>query len=313
MQFYNYRDVTLSGAQIDLELNNGTYRGVIDNMPNSKYHSLKSYISSTNLKYMYANSPLHYKANILDGASTNTQSDAMIRGSLFHAMLLTPDEVQSEFYIIPKVDRRTKAGKEEFESATARSNGRTLITDDIFSEVSNMVDSAMSSKHVRRLLEIAKKEVSYFWKCPFSGLNFKAKADACCPEYMIEVKTSRSARPSVFDRLAYNMNYDLSAYHYLEGMRIVSGDMPRMVYFIVVESDAPYVTQVYKASDSFLELGHKKWLESTTLLAKSLENNVWPGYDQLDEILELSAPAWALPKDEVIDSSFANKEDEETF
>ena len=39
---------------------------------------------------------------------------ALVFGQLFHAMALTPETVLEQFAVMPNVDRRTKAGKDEF-------------------------------------------------------------------------------------------------------------------------------------------------------------------------------------------------------
>lgn len=294
MKHFNYRDVTISGAEIDIELNNGAYRGTIDNLSNDKYHSLLSYKSSSDLKYLYDNSPYHYLENIVKAESKKEPTQDMILGSLFHSMLLTPDETKDEFFILPKVDLRTKAGKVFYEDAIIKANGKTIVSEEMFNRSSGMVKSACENKEARLRLSGAKSEVSYFWKCPFTGLNFRSKVDACTADYLIEVKSSRSAKPSTFERHAVNMNYDLSAAHYAEGIRVVGGRPGMDVYFIVVENFSPYATQVYRAGEYFMDLGHQKWLDSVTKMDAGVNQNSWPAYDGgLEEVLVLNPPRWA--------------------
>jgi len=291
MKFVDASDPAfIAAAQI------GAFKGAVKNLANNVYHGLKSYHSSTALKYLQAKSPAHFKAKYIDPqAEQKEPTSAMILGTLVHCLLLTPAEYQKEFLILPELNLRTNEGKEKKAELLAANPNKVLITDEQLSIAGAMCESARSNPQVKPLLESGHKEASFFWTCPFSGLNFKAKCDSASSKQLIELKTTSDAGPENFARHAYNMNYDLSLIHYRQGIRTIM-DVKPPAYFIVIESEAPYVTQVYKASDAMLETGHAKWLEAVTKLANGMQKQEWPGYFSQAEIPELSPPAWAMNK-----------------
>lgn len=264
--------------------------GVHIDMPSNKYHAARDFYSSSDLKFIAKSSPYHFKTMRDTGIGAVKQSEDMIFGSMVHCLLLTPGLFDSEFYVCPTVDRRTKAGKEIYDGAMSMAGVRTVVNSELYDRARDCVERVQQNKQAMELLISCTNESSYFWKCAYSGLDFRARVDAVSADYMIEVKTSRSASPSAFERQAYNMFYDISAAHYLEGINAVSGTRPSRVYFIVIENEFPYVSQVYLATDSFLEMGHARWLETVNKLSDARSSDKWPGYGEW--VLELSCPKW---------------------
>ncbi|MFN9972689.1 MAG: PD-(D/E)XK nuclease-like domain-containing protein [Phycisphaerae bacterium] len=276
----------------------GEFTGSISGLPDDVYHSLP-YVSSSQLKYLYKTSPKHFKAKFIDKIlGSDDPSYAMKLGTAAHSMILTPDLFEKSIYIAKKIDARTKDGKEAKAKMDLDSAGKTIIYEADSSSIVGMKDSVFSNNTAVSFLDGSIKELSLFWKCPGSGLMMKARIDALSVNNLVELKTTKSAQPKMFGITAFNLNYDLSAAHYLEGVRNVLGFKPP-VYFIVVENEAPYVSQVYQATDDFLELGFAKWLESTEVLSACRSKNEWPGYASAsnDEILFLSSPAWMNKKE----------------
>ena len=279
-----------SGASV------GAFKGAVKNLSNKAYHDLSSYWSSTTLKYMYANSPAHFRAMYFDGLKEKSEpTNAMLLGSLVHCMTLTPDEFQNEFFIMPDLNFRTNEGKAAKQELLALNAGKSPVTDEQVTKAHRIRESVMSNKMAKMLLEPLHKEAAFFWTCPFSNLNFRAKIDACGSSHFIELKTTSAASPENFQRHAYNMNYDLSLIHYRQALTHVMGVEPKC-YFIVVETEAPYVCQVYEAGDSMLQTGHEKWLSAVTKLERSIVSKDWQGYFPDSETPVLESPSWAVNK-----------------
>jgi len=83
----------------------GAFKGAVKNLSNQQYHSLKAYWSSTDLKFMTANSPSHFKAKYMDKKIEFTEPNAaMILGSLVHCVVLTPQDFEKEFFVMPDLN-----------------------------------------------------------------------------------------------------------------------------------------------------------------------------------------------------------------
>jgi len=266
------------------------------NLSNRDYHAMSSHWSSTALKYLHQTSPLHFKAKYIDKVlEQKPASDEMILGSLVHALVLTPDVIEKEFVFMPECDLRTKEGKAIRDNIIGVANGRTIVDDDIRERANAIAESVVSNKQANQMLYESEREVSYFWTCPFTGLSLRSRVDAINPMYLVELKTGRDMSPSQFQRSAYNMNYDLSAAHYMEGLRQNNSERKAMC-FITVETVAPYVVQCYEVSPEFLSVGHAKWLDAITKLEAGITKGHWPGfYDpEVEPFPLLTPPVWAM-------------------
>lgn len=281
-----------SGAKV------GAFKGCVENLGNSEYHALKSYWSSSDLKYMAKTSPMHFQYKYF-GAGKNEQvriTEDMTLGSLVHCLLLTPHEFEKEFFLIPELNLRTNAGKEMKEKLLAENVGKMPITEELLEKAKAMVDSAMSHPKVKQLVEPVKKELAFFWTCPFSNLNFRAKLDGASSKHFIEVKTTSDAGPDYFSKHLFDMHWDLSLVHYREGVKQVMGVEPP-AYFIVIEREPPFTVQPYIAGPAVWETGHHKWLAAVTQLAAGIQSGDWPGYYPKEfDIPEVNPPAWAVNK-----------------
>lgn len=268
-------------------------------LTNDEYHSCSKYWSSTALKVMASTSPAHFKARYIDRSVLEKEpTDKMILGSLVHCLILTPERFEFEFFVSPDVDRRTKEGKARWQEAVSANVGKTAVSEEMMISANRMKESCLSNRQAFSLLEGLHREISFFWTCPLSGLNLRARADGASSKHFVELKTTSDASPEFFSRHLHNMNYDLSLIHYQEGIRHTMNVAPPP-YFIVIEDHEPYVCQVYKAGDSVLELGHEKWVDAVTKIENGIKHDRWPGYsDQAQEILVIEEPRWAMPKAE---------------
>lgn len=276
----------------------GAFKGAAKNLGNNAYHALKSYWSSTDLKFMHSTSPLHFYEQYFgpNKAAPKEQTYDMILGSLVHCLLLTPGEMNKDFFNMPELNLRTNEGKATRDKLLIDNKGKSPVTEEMLDQATKMVTSCQRNKRAMELLNPGHKELAFFWTCPFSHLNFRAKIDSGSSPLFCELKTTSSAEHAEFSRHAYNMNYDLSIIHYRQGMKSVF-DVEPPGHFIVIEREYPYVVQDYPVGESFLETGHQKWLAANSRLADGIQKQRWPGY--VPEGMTppaVEAPPWAVNK-----------------
>ena len=85
--------------------------GIVSDLDNELYH--KAYgLSCSDLKVMLR-SPAHYHASLLFPQKTTPE---MLLGSALHTAVLQPELFDEEYMELPKLDRRTKEGKELYKS-----------------------------------------------------------------------------------------------------------------------------------------------------------------------------------------------------
>ena len=111
--------------------------GIYD-MPEATYHALGlQYASSHRLRTMATSGfeTVKYQAE-----NPMEPTPAMALGSAVHCLTLTPDKFKSQFAVAPKIDRRTKAGKEEWENFTLTAATKTVIKQDQYEQAMDMFD-----------------------------------------------------------------------------------------------------------------------------------------------------------------------------
>lgn len=272
----------------------GAFFGAVSGITNSEYHSFHDYWSSTDLKFMFENSPAHFQYNYFPVRRPHKQTESQILGSLVHCLLLTPQDFNIEFATMPDFPKKVKDTdptiKEQKEKWHIQNAGKTPYDEELLGKANEMVKSIKANEKAMELIRRGEPELAFFWKCKYSGLKFKAKLDVGGPLVFGELKTANSAHPWAFAKQAYDLNYDLSLIHYSEALRS-KFNIAAPPNFIVVESDGPFVCHVFDdVSPNFLETGHMKWMTAVDKLAAGVFKKEWPGY----ESGPLCPPPWAI-------------------
>lgn len=246
------------------------------------YHADRSAVSKSWLDRI-DRSPAHLKA-YLDGYQHETP--AMLFGRLVHCAVLEPDLLEQQFAVIPdSINRRTKAGKEEFAAWESEHQHHTIVTAADIDKAMKMRDAVSRNKAACALLGKGDPEQTVVWIDPDTGEKCKARADWLRDSLIVDVKTTQDARPDAFARSIANYRYDVQIAHYGDGF-----ERERFV-FIAVEKEPPYAVAVYAADDIIRARGKRARRHNMETYAQCRANNHWPGYDEVIQPIQL--PAWA--------------------
>lgn len=262
----------------------------VDGLPDRLYHDHRLGYSSSDLKTILEKSPAHLEHDL---KNKKQPTPAMKLGSAVHAMTLSPDE---KIWVEPTVSRRSAAGKKEHEDFEKEHEGELIVTEKMYAQASYMTHAISQHSEARELLRNGVAEQSLFFNLPISELQFRARPDYLTENYMVELKTSSDASRKAFAKDIANMYYHVSLAHYLRGIERIHGTMLSDVYFIVVESAAPWSVAVYKASEQMLEVGFREWVRAVDMLNIAVASENWVGYNY-HGVEELDLPNWAVPKD----------------
>lgn len=231
------------------------------------YSSIKQFARSANHYLQYIN-------------REQEATPAMIKGSAFHVLTLEPDKFLEQYAIAPKVDRRTKAGKETWQAFSEQNQNKEIVTEQDYNDIVAMSGSFYGYEHSRTIIT---EDVEVFLEGEIQGLPFRGYADIIGDDYVADLKSCQDASPEKFARDAYNMNYHLQAAIYCE---LTGKDR---YYMIAVESSAPFNIAVYEMEFQMITAGRKLLYE----LIEKFKN--WDGmpetYSQKIELLTL--PNWA--------------------
>ena len=198
----------------------------------------RDYLSYTALK-QFAKSPNHYLESV---SGERTQSDAMLVGSALHCAVLEPDHYATRYTTAPNVNRRTKAGREQWEQheADAIARGMSILTSEQAHQIERMSEAIKAHKLASELLAGLETEVQLGGE--LYGVQFRGIADAMNVDRVIDIKTTRDASPDGFKREASNLDYHLQAAIY---RRLADVDD---FSWVVVENCEPFNVAVYRPS-----------------------------------------------------------------
>lgn len=221
------------------------------------YSSLKAFLKS----------PKHYVHYI---STQKSATPSMEFGSLVDCLLLTPDKFEDKYYVVEKVDRRTKEGKakaEEFDLLDAKfheENGysKKRINEEQLAEAKQIVFNVNQDENARDLLNlVTQTQTKIEYVDTETGLPYVGYIDALGEKdgkpIIVELKTCQDASEHEFSRDAFYLHYYLQCAGYLEGIARKKGIFPDF-YYLVVETNAPYGVNVIKAPSDYIQYGKEK-------------------------------------------------------
>lgn len=233
------------------------------NMSNKDYHSNDA-LSCSGIKTIVNDSLYNY----LNPDPNREPSKAMIMGSATHSFLLEKDKFLTEFYIMPKIDKRSKAGKEEFAWHNKRAEGKMIIDDDEYQILQKMEYNRDKIQLARRSCE-GKIEQSYFGE--YDGVKIKVRPDIIHESdggrFIADIKTTRNIKPQAFKYECKKLGYHIQAHFY----STMLGFYPKAFRIIAIENVHPYKVDVFTLSDDLLEEGEMLWKNAVSQYKKYLE------------------------------------------
>jgi hypothetical protein len=274
---------------------------LIFDMLNSDYHSpeMKSRSISKSGLDQIAKSPAHFQWFL---SNPTEETPALVFGRAFHTMILEPEKADEEIVILPDSWMTKKecgiSIEDQKENFRLQHRGKAFLTADMAEMARGMTKSVEEHAAARVVLrkDQGKAEVTALWTDVDTGVDCRARFDWLREDGLIvDLKTTRCAKPEVFEKLALEHRYHVQAAFYMEAYRRVTGQEPAGFAFVAVEKEPPYCACVYVSQPDFLQLGRKEYLQNLTTYAECLKTNDWPGYEEMS-LVKLDLPAYAVKR-----------------
>jgi hypothetical protein len=269
-------------------LEDGLYPG----MSRTEYETLDAVNVSTLLQFR--ETPRHAKEYIIH---PKEPTDALDFGNAFHCAVLEPARFRTDYIEGPTVNRRTKAGKQEWLQFEQHYPGKEILSAKEMGQIAAMASAALENELVAALSGApGKNEVCVLWTDVITGLRCKGLIDRLCVlggrTIIPDFKTCATAKRPLFATHSANYGYHERAAWYLDGLdALAPGE--RSYWLIAVEKHRPYCTAVYPGfDDDSLEAGRADYREHLHTYKRCMETNEWPGYPNNAEPLRV--PRWAL-------------------
>lgn len=237
-------------------------------------------------------------------AETEPSEDtaALFIGRAAHLACFEPERFAKDYLIVPKIDGRTKEGKAA--RAELDLDPRPKLNAAEAAEIAAWTRAVMDHPVAGKIVRLpAKTEVSVAWVDERTGIECKGRIDRLAPRksgyLIVDLKTAQSAAPRQFAADAIKYGYDLQAAQYVDGLRAATGAEEIGFLWIVVEKTAPYVVEVYSATDpdtspDFMTNGRYRRDRLMAELVKCLATGIYPGYSDGSKPVPLRVPAYAI-------------------
>lgn len=255
-------------------------------MTNKEYRQTEG-ISRSELFTILSKTPMHF---LYEQTHPKEDTPALAFGRATHKAILEPETFSDEFVVAPKVDRRTKDGKETWNKFVEDNAGKEVITEEDFETLQDMKAVIDNDVHASAFLS-GIHEQSFFWTDSATGEKCKVRPD-CITEvdgkkYLVDYKTTDSCADGAFERSVRKYGYKFQSGMYREGYFQNTFEDVGFV-FVAQEKTAPYAVRVYICSDEFLNEGYTQFREAIGIYHECKTTNHYWGYEGPDnEISEL--------------------------
>lgn len=221
-----------------------------------------------------------------------SDSDAFRLGRTYHALLLEPETLATDFAIFAGATTGTKAYREFAELHPER----TCITEGQLDLAQRMAAETRAHPLVRELLDACEdRELTMIWDDPITGLRCKGRIDLLGPDVLCCLKSTRHLLPRLFWRDCADLDYPAKLAWYRWGVEVLTGTTRAARLIVCTSGDVVDCTVQPMPVDALLYAQGKTraWLDR---LAQCRETGAYPGV-ALDAELPVELPRWYFPSD----------------
>jgi hypothetical protein len=282
------------------EMKNEIVRG----LPFPKYLELP-YFSKSLCQYL-KRSPLHLR-HYLDNPDYYVDSK-MVFGNLVDTLLMEPDKFGDQFVLQPATYTSEKGEVKAWtmQSKTCKSlydqmlrSGKIMVKYEDLERAKEIIKNITNHPTASKWLK-GEKQVSLFWEDPETKIPCKGRMDIWIPgERIVDLKVTGNLEPGAFQRIAYQMGYNVQAAIYHDAIHLIEkGKYPEDICLayslIVAEADPPHDVVCFNYGMTSMLIGRSAYRQALDTYADCIRMNQWPGYSSVAE--ELESPFWAIKK-----------------
>ncbi|MDQ8039636.1 MAG: PD-(D/E)XK nuclease-like domain-containing protein [Rickettsiella sp.] len=124
----------------------------------------------------FRRSPYHYWYKYLNPYYVpDAETPAQLFGRALHEFILEPKEFEKHYFILPKFDKRTKAGAERWSQIQIEHTNKSFLTETQYQELQQMAESFQKNKVALKLIADAQIEQSIYWIDPDTDILCKCR------------------------------------------------------------------------------------------------------------------------------------------
>jgi exodeoxyribonuclease VIII len=276
---------TVEDLRVELNKQSGVM--FLGQMPSDIYRSHEA-LSQSELKLIAEHSPAHYRYN---RRYPRPDTDPKKLGRAAHVAILEPMRFHELYIKAPDVNRRTKAGKAEWDNAEAyaRQLGMEMLLADHYDAALEMRDAVRKSEVISEIFQDGVAERMCFGYV--HDVHAKAQLDYYRPKahQIIDLKSTKCASKRQFERDIRSYRYHWQAVWYMDLVEAITGHAPTFT-IVAVETSPPYCSAIYTIKQDLATIARHEMMGAVRLYQECQRTGVWPGYPMA--VNEVSAHSW---------------------
>ena len=245
---------------------------------NDNYYIDSDYVTNSMLNNLTSKSPEYFK-HIMENPLPPTS--AMKFGTALHMQVLEPEQYDKHYVVMPKYDKRTKKGKEDFEAFTNKHMFKTVLSQEDHNIIQEINNKLFKDEDAAKLLSNGLKEHIVVWHNEEYNVNCKGMLDVYNKEsnIIVDLKTTKDTSYYGFANSVKKFNYHKQAAFYMDAVKADE------YYIVAVEKTKPYSISIVQLGDDLIDRGRELYNRDLEIYKYCLENNYWPGrgFDYLDK------------------------------
>jgi exodeoxyribonuclease VIII len=254
--------------------------GIYDNISNDEYHKLEG-ISNSGIS-LILDCPARYYYEKLSGLCNKEKSNELLIGSAIDSRVFEPNLFTKQYTFLPD-DFKIKSGKkfEEYE----KNENRYIFSRKDYKKILDITDAINNTNIFKNFKNTGKSQQTLIWEDE-NGVTLRSRPDWMNDDFIVDLKTTRSANPKFFSRSIEEYNYHTQAFMQLEGAYKLDGKK-RTHILLAIEKEEPYICEQFILNNDSLEKGRENCLRGAFIYQQCLENAYWPSYGN-GESIEIS-------------------------
>ena len=240
------------------------------------YLGKKDHVAASDIK-TFLHSPKKYYYEKFERTEKPEERHFSI-GSGLHELILEPEMFDLNYMVCPKVDGRTKEGKQQMIEFNEKSEGKTILFDNEMEVIRQMADNALKNHTLLEIMKESYREISCYTIDEVTGLKVRMRPDimSSTKSTIVDLKSCVDSSPQKFKNDCYKYSYSLSGAYY-------SDFIGRENYiFAAAEKTAPYQVALYVLNDEMMEYGRNQYRMGLDLIKFCQDHNFYPSYNEFE-------------------------------
>ena len=223
---------------------------------------------------------------------------ALRAGTIIHACVLEPERFDAEFVVPPEINRRTKAGKDEWAEWESENGDKFALTQEEYDKSMVIRHHVLRNPRAAELFSDGMAEVPITWEEKVNGKTYLMKGRADYVKVVgdhilvLDLKTTQEATYDAFQRSVIKWDYSTQAAHYRRGFEVLHPGKEVSFIWVPVEKQPPYGCQIFQATDEIYAYGQSLREKGFRHLEEGEDDPNRLNLPYSDKIQSMKLPRW---------------------